>query len=62
MQQHTGQHILSQAFVKACGAETRSFHMGEESSTIDIELEKPTAEIIAAVEEIANGIIFKIAR
>src|SRR4051812_39409933 len=48
MQQHTGQHILSQAFVKACGAETRSFHMGEESSTIDIELDKPTAEIIAA--------------
>ncbi|HVG18843.1 MAG TPA: alanyl-tRNA editing protein, partial [Blastocatellia bacterium] len=23
MQQHSGQHILSQAFVKACGAETR---------------------------------------
>src|SRR5882757_10446515 len=39
MQQHTGQHILSQAFIKACGAETRSLDIGEESSTIDIELE-----------------------
>ncbi|HZS46683.1 MAG TPA: DHHA1 domain-containing protein [Blastocatellia bacterium] len=59
MQQHTGQHILSQAFVKACGAETRSFHMGDESSTIDIELDKPTAEIMSAAEEIANQVIFE---
>src|SRR6185437_16196204 len=25
LQQHSGQHVLSQAFVQACGAETRSF-------------------------------------
>jgi len=59
MQQHTGQHILSLAFVKACGAETRSFHMGEESSTIDIELDKPTPEIMTAAEDIANDLIFQ---
>ncbi|MBI3361446.1 MAG: alanyl-tRNA editing protein, partial [Chloroflexi bacterium] len=28
MQQHTGQHILSQAFVREANAETVSFHLG----------------------------------
>jgi alanyl-tRNA synthetase len=59
MQQHSGQHILSQAFVQACGAETRSFHLGMSSSTIDIELEAPTNEQMCAAEEIANRIIFE---
>ena len=36
MQQHTGQHILSQAFSRLLGAETVSFHMGAEVSTIDL--------------------------
>src|SRR6267142_1656666 len=31
MQQHTGQHILSRAFVDRAGASTRSFHLGESS-------------------------------
>src|SRR5947207_594546 len=38
LQQHSGQHLLSQAFVQTCGAETRSFHLGSQTSTIDIEL------------------------
>lgn len=59
MQQHSGQHILSQAFVHACRAETRSFHLGAQSSTIDIELQSPTAEHMRAAEEIANEIIFE---
>ncbi|MFH1086939.1 MAG: alanyl-tRNA editing protein, partial [Chloroflexota bacterium] len=29
MQQHSGQHILSQAFERLCQAETLSFHLGE---------------------------------
>ena len=28
MQQHTGQHILSQAFMQICKAQTISFHLG----------------------------------
>jgi len=59
LQQHTGQHILSQAFVQACGAETRSFHLGSATSTIDIELQSPTDDHMRAAEEIANRIIFE---
>ncbi|HET9532951.1 MAG TPA: alanyl-tRNA editing protein, partial [Blastocatellia bacterium] len=54
LQQHTGQHILSQAFVQACGAETRSFHLGTATSTIDIELQSPTDDQMRAAEDIAN--------
>jgi alanyl-tRNA synthetase len=36
MQQHTGQHILSQSFLQAADAETVSFHLGAESATIDL--------------------------
>src|ERR1043166_2368297 len=35
LQQHTGQHILSQAFIQIANAETRGFHLGIDSSTID---------------------------
>jgi len=35
MQQHTGQHILSQAFTTALQADTVSFHLGAEVSTVD---------------------------
>jgi len=59
LQQHSGQHILSQAFVQACGAETRSFHLGSQTSTIDIELQSPTSEIMRAAEDIANGVVFE---
>jgi alanyl-tRNA synthetase len=58
LQQHSGQHILSQAFIQACNAETRSFHMGAQTSTIDIELSAPADEAMRAAEEIANAIIF----
>jgi alanyl-tRNA synthetase len=59
LQQHSGQHILSQAFVKACGAETKSFHMSAETSTIDIELQAPTDDHMRAAEQIANLVIFE---
>lgn len=59
MQQHTGQHILSRAFVQVCGAQTRSFHLGAESSTIDIELGELDEEKLRAAEELANQIVFE---
>jgi alanyl-tRNA synthetase len=36
MQQHSGQHILSAAFEKLFGMATVSFHMGDDSCTIDL--------------------------
>jgi alanyl-tRNA synthetase len=58
LQQHSGQHILSQAFIQACEAETRSFHLGAQTSTIDIELTSPSDEAMRAAEEVANAIVF----
>lgn len=59
LQQHSGQHILSQAFVQACGAETRSFHLSAQTSTIDIDLDSPNNEHMRAAEDIANAIVFE---
>src|SRR5271155_4179578 len=36
MQQHTGQHLLSAIFSRELGAHTVSFHLGDETSTIDL--------------------------
>ena len=36
MQQHTGQHLLSAVLLELYGVETVGFHLGAESSTIDI--------------------------
>jgi alanyl-tRNA synthetase len=58
-QQHSGQHVLSRAFVEVLGAETRSFHMGEDVSTIDLDAgegEIPAATI-RDVEARANAIV-----
>jgi alanyl-tRNA synthetase len=55
MQQHTGQHVLSQAFLRALRAPTVSFHLGAESATIDIELRDATR--IGEAEALANRIL-----
>jgi alanyl-tRNA synthetase len=54
MQQHTGQHILSQAFLRVARAETVSFHLGLESVTIDLNVEKLLPAAIDEAEDIAN--------
>ena len=59
MQQHTGQHILSQAFVKLFNAPTHSFRVLESSCQIDIELNNPTTEIIERAVELANNVIWE---
>jgi alanyl-tRNA synthetase len=58
MQQHTGQHVLSAAFDRLCGARTESFHMGQLSSTIDLAREVSESEI-ARVEDDANRIVWE---
>jgi alanyl-tRNA synthetase len=57
MQQHSGQHVLSAAFVHRCGAKTVSFHLGSDVSTIDLERETTPAEISAAESE-ANAVVW----
>ena len=57
MQQHTGQHILSQAFVVTCDAETIAFHMGVDTSTIDLGRADLRSDALAAAEAAANAVI-----
>lgn len=59
MQQHAGQHILSQSFYELFQAETLSFHLGEEISTVEIDLSKIKEEEVEKVEKRANTIVFK---
>lgn len=56
-EQHTGQHLLSQAFVEVLGAETVSFHLGADAATIDLNTEGLTQEQVDAVEALAFRII-----
>ncbi len=62
-QQHSGQHLLSAMFWRELGARTVSFHLGKESSTIDLVLregmERLSAEDLARVEEAANGVVYE---
>jgi alanyl-tRNA synthetase len=59
MQQHSGQHVLSAAFEKLYQFPTVSFHMGEESCTIDLATEAVKPAQIAAAERLANEVIFE---
>ena len=59
MQQHTGQHILSQAFLRQAGAQTVSFHLGEEIVTIDLDRTGFSEADIEAVEELANQVVLE---
>jgi alanyl-tRNA synthetase len=59
LQQHTGQHILSQAFVRLFQAETRGFRMLDQSSEIDVALEEASDARIEQAVELANSIIWE---
>ena len=54
MQQHTGQHVLSAAFEKLFGFPTVSFHMGDETCTIDLSADKVSAEQLEAAERLCQ--------
>lgn len=57
MQQHTGQHILSQAFVQVNEAETVSFHLGEQLSTIDLNQAPLSPQVVGQAEKRANDVV-----
>jgi alanyl-tRNA synthetase len=59
LQQHTGQHILSAAFVRLFDAPTRSFRVLEHECEIDVALDDPTDERIEQTVDLANRIIWE---
>ena len=57
MQQHSGQHVLSAAFVRLFDMATVSFHMGDDSCSIDLDTKSLTPEQMQRVEHAANEVI-----
>ena len=57
--QHTGQHILSQAFFRLFQAETSSFHLTENKVTIDLSRGDLTVEQVSQAEELSNSVLRK---
>ncbi|MFN8530467.1 MAG: DHHA1 domain-containing protein [Anaerolineae bacterium] len=59
MQQHTGQHILSQSFIQAAGAGTVGFHLSGETLTIDLDKVISDENTLAQVEALANAMVIR---
>jgi alanyl-tRNA synthetase len=59
MQQHSGQHVLSAALIELFDMPTVSFHMGDETCTIDLAAKGLSTEQIVRAEARANQIVFE---
>jgi len=59
MQQHTGQHVLSAAFLSLYEFPTVSFHMGEDYCSIDLATGQLTTAQLLDTENRANEIVFE---
>ena len=57
MQQHSGQHVLSQAFVELFNWPTVSFHLGVVTCTIDLPADSISPEQAEKAEDLANRIV-----
>jgi alanyl-tRNA synthetase len=57
MQQHSGQHVLSQAFVELFNWPTVGFHLGAVHCTIDLPAESVSREQAERAEELSNRIV-----
>jgi alanyl-tRNA synthetase len=57
MRHHTGQHILSQAFIRVAQAETVGFHLSPDSVTIDLNTSNIPAAQVEEAEDLANQIV-----
>jgi alanyl-tRNA synthetase len=57
MQQHSGQHVLSAAFVRLFNLPTVSFHMGVESCSIDLDTKTLTSAQVESAETLANDVV-----
>lgn len=58
IQQHTGQHLLSAAFLELFQMPTVSFHLGRDVSTIDLAAPSVEPRHLEAAEKRTNEIIF----
>ncbi|MEZ4731140.1 MAG: DHHA1 domain-containing protein [Caldilineaceae bacterium] len=58
MQQHAGQHLLSQIFYQHFGFETASVHFGATESTLDLETPEITPAQIAEAETAAMTLVY----
>jgi len=59
MQQHSGQHVLSAAFIRLYNMPTVSFHMADDYCSIDLDTPTLTKEQIESAERLANEIILE---
>lgn len=59
MQQHAGQHLLSAAFEELFSYKTKSFHLGKETSTIDLDTNELTEQEVLEAEALVNRIILE---
>jgi len=57
MQQHSGQHVLSAAFIRLFDMPTVSFHMGGDYCSIDLENPALSAQQVEQAELLANQIV-----
>ena len=59
-QRHTGEHILTGAFIQLFGGANKGLHMGGEYVTIDMDYDgkKLTEEQVRAAEKLANEVIW----
>jgi alanyl-tRNA synthetase len=59
MQQHSGQHVLSAAFIRLYNMPTVSFHMADDYCSIDLDAPTLAKEQIDSAERLANEIILE---
>jgi alanyl-tRNA synthetase len=59
MQQHSGQHVLSAAFLRLYNMPTVSFHMADDYCSIDLDTPSLNKEHIESAERLANEIILE---
>ena len=59
MQQHSGQHVLSAAFIRLFDIPTVSFHMADDYCSIDLDTPTLTKEQVESAERLANEIILE---
>jgi alanyl-tRNA synthetase len=59
MQQHSGQHVLSAAFIRLFNLHTVSFHMADDYSSIDLDTPTLTKDQVESAERLANEVILE---
>ncbi len=59
MQHHTGQHILSQAFLQVADAATVGFHLSDNSVTIDLDTANLSDSAVSQAQSLTNEIIWQ---